>query len=74
MGITGEELKYLVVPEGGEDEVHLNENTAKGKKPTQECHRPRSQIPLFLRNGTGNGFHTTWVVWNSTPIPAQNCS
>mmetsp|Transcript_14346 Transcript_14346/g.39207 ORF Transcript_14346/g.39207 Transcript_14346/m.39207 type:complete len:309 (-) Transcript_14346:254-1180(-) len=40
----------LVVPKGGEDEVHLDEDAPEGQKPAQWDKYPTLQVPLLLGN------------------------
>ena len=40
----------LVVPEGSEHKIHLNEDGAKGQEAPHECNDPWPQIPVACRD------------------------
>ena len=61
-------LVYLVVPEGCEHKVHLNEDAAKGKKPTHQWDNRRCKVPLPLRNRSWNSLYSAGIVRSPTPV------
>ena len=62
----------LVGPEGGEDEVHLDEDGAEGQDATQHDDGQRLHEPLLLRDGPRHGVHAARVVGGAAEVAAQH--
>ena len=58
---------HLVVPDGGEDEVRLDEDGAEGEQPAHDGDDGGVQIPLLLRDGARDGLHAARVVGHAAP-------
>lgn len=58
----------LVLPEGGEHKVHLNEDGPKGEDPPEEDDHQGVRVPLFLRDLPGDGVHPAGEIWLPTPV------
>jgi hypothetical protein len=67
-GMNMQPQPYLVVPEGGEDEVHLDEDGAKGQQAAHEGDHPRLQVPVLDGDGRGDALHTAGVVRQPIPV------
>ncbi len=60
--------RHLVVPEGGEDEVHLDEDGTEGQQAPHERNYRRPQVPLLVGDGRWDALDPAWVV-----RPASAC-
>ncbi len=56
-------LLHLIVPEGSEDEVHLDEDAAEGQQAAHEADHPRLQVEL-RGNRRRRWLHATDVTRN----------
>ena len=62
------EEAHLVVPEGGEDEIHLDEDRAEGQQAAHERNDAGAQVPLALRDGRRYPLHSARIVWQPVPV------
>ena len=62
----------LVGPEGGEDEVHLDEDGAEGQDAAQHDDGQRLHEPLLLRDGPRHGVHAARVIGSAAQVAAQH--
>lgn len=62
---------YLIIPEGCEDKIHLNENTPKRKQSSHERDYRWCEIPFLLWNWTRNGLYAAGIVWSTTPVSSN---
>jgi hypothetical protein len=63
---------HLVVPEGGEDEVHLDEDAPEGQQPAHDRNHGGREVPLLLGDGPRDGLHPARVIWNPAPVAAHH--
>mmetsp|Transcript_12281 Transcript_12281/g.30008 ORF Transcript_12281/g.30008 Transcript_12281/m.30008 type:complete len:433 (-) Transcript_12281:995-2293(-) len=62
----------LVVPEGREDEVHLDEDGAKGQQPARRCDDRGPQVPLAVGHGRRDALHPAGPVGRRVPVAADD--
>lgn len=67
IAVAAEEA-HLVVPEGGEDEVHLDEDGAKGQQAAHERDDAGAQVPLALGDGRRYPLHPARIVRQPVPV------
>ena len=58
----------LVVPEGSENEVHLDEDGPKGQQAAHEGNHSGPQVPLPLRDGGGYPLNSAGIVRQPVPV------
>mmetsp|Transcript_25720 Transcript_25720/g.41104 ORF Transcript_25720/g.41104 Transcript_25720/m.41104 type:complete len:244 (-) Transcript_25720:1218-1949(-) len=63
---------HLVVPDGGEDEVCLDEDGAEGQQAAHDGDHDGTKVPLPLGNRAGNGLDPARVIRNPVPVPADD--
>ena len=62
----------LIVPEGGEYEIHLNENRTKRQNARSSNNHPRVSIPRPQRNRSRHAVHPAREITLSCPVPTEH--